>query len=356
MKIEIQKHTLKAALDAAKPLAVGQLPVTSNVQLNADNDRLMVAVDNLEQSLIQTMACQGIQRGGIGLPARKLAAIIATLPDDAVMIETDTRNVASIQAGTSRIKLHGLDVLEFPATIQATDGQEYSLDAEELTNTLKRVAPAMCKDESRWILCGISAEFGVKSLRLTASDGRRLVRDSVACVGAMASTVVINRTAIEYLVSAGRKGVLKIRVGESMVTFSSDGWQYTVRRSEGVYPSVDKAIPTTFDGQAALPRKSFLEALDRVALIGTESVRIQFEPGQVNLSATAADVGSASESVACQHNANDYAVTLNPEYLRVAFATLSQDEILMDLGRGGTEASVLRNGTNYLHAVMPMRK
>lgn len=364
MKIHIQQHKLHAALEHAKRICSGSLPVTSNVRLAASHDTIQLQADNLQESLIEHVDGDIDASGAIGLPARKLAAIVATLPGGLVTIETDSRHIATITSGAARIRLHGLDPGEFPTVHCAEsplNGTVTSLPLDTLQAALRLCAPAMSDDESgRWILCSVLLEsVGTDSLRLTASDGRRLVRQTIAAGNSGDIRVPINRHAVQWLLGLKRKDTtLDIEIGESLMTFATveaPELEFTTRRIEGIYPQADKVIPSIYDGQAVVDRKAFLAALDRVALIGTESVRMEIGAGGLTLSAQAANVGEASETLACQYDGDVWRSAFNPSYLRVPFETLGNEELFVDLGHGGADATVVRDGGRYEYAVMPMK-
>lgn len=361
MKIHIQQHALHSALEHARRICNGNLPVTSNVRIATANGSITLQADNLQESLTERVDGDIDASGAIGLPARKLAAVVATLPPGLVTIEADARCVATITSGATRIRLHGLDPGEFPTVHVATPDQTISsVPLEVLQSALRLCAPAMCDDEARWVICSVLFESVDKDLlRLTASDGRRLVRQTIAAGNSGDIRMPINRHAVQWLLGLKRKDTtLDIEIGESLVTFATveaPELNFTTRRIEGSYPQADKVIPVTYDGQAVVNRKAFLAALDRVSLIGTESVRMEVGAGELTLSAHTADVGEASEKLVCQHEGAVWRSAFNPSYLRVPFETLPNKELFIDLGQGGTEATVVRDGGRYECAVMPMR-
>ena len=366
MKITIPQPRLSAALAAAKPISNGQLPVTSSVLLTAGRD-LSVQVDNLEHSLVQHLDAQVHAPGAVGLPARKLAAIVASLPDVQVTIEVDAthnprviadnvRHIATITAGWTRVTLHGISPADFPAVLR-TDGEAvYHADFGDLKMALDRVAPAISDDQSRYVITGACMEFAENGLRLTASDGRRLAQDLIGAVRQSGvdpdeRSKILGREAVGHLRKLAGQSV-GIAISDGMASFKTPAWEFTSRLIEGRYPNWQQVIPTEFAGIAQLDRKAFLAALDRVALIGSDSVRLAFEPDKVTISATKAEVGYANESVDVTGDAV-VTVAFNPEYLRVPFETLETETVAIQLGRDGG-ASMVQEGA-YRHVLMPMR-
>jgi DNA polymerase-3 subunit beta len=361
MKIHIQQHDLNAVLERARRICGGQLPVTSNVLFVAERDTLTLLSNNLQESLTESVPATIEMPGRLGLPARKLATIVATLPAGLVTIEGDARHSAAITAGASRIKLVGLDASEFPIVHQAAaDMTVTSVDLDALQAVLRRCAPAMSDDEARWVICSTLLEsVGPEMIRLTASDGRRVVRETLNASNSGNIRTPINRQAVEWLSNFKRKATtVDIEIDEinlTVATVEQPALAFTTRRMEGAYPQVDKVIPATFDSSAVVPRAEFLAALNRVAMLGADSVRLTFEAGEVTLSAKAADVGEASEKLGCQYDGDKYEVAFNPDYLRLPFDSLKCAELFVDLGQGGTEATVVRDGGAYHYALMPMR-
>ena len=366
MKITIPQHKLAAALAAAKPISGGQLPVTSSVLLTAGRE-LSVQVDNLQHSLVQHLDAEVAAPGAVGLPARKLAAIVASLPDVPVTIEVDAthnpriiadnvRHIATITAGWTRVTLHGISPADFPAVLRTDGDAVYHADFGDLKMALNRVAPAISDDPARHSINGACMEFANNEMRLTSSDGRRLAQDLIGAVRQSGvdpedRSKILGREAVGHLRKLAGHSV-GIAISDGMASFKTPAWEFTSRLIEGRYPNWSQVIPTEFAGIRQVDRKAFLAALDRVSLIGSDSVRLAFEPGKVTLSATKPDVGDASESVDATGDAVAV-VAFNPDYLRVPFESLATETVAIQLGRDGG-ASMVQDGA-YRHILMPMR-
>jgi DNA polymerase-3 subunit beta len=140
-----------------------------------------------------------------------------------------------------------------------------------------------------------------------------------------------------------------------MAVLTAGGLQATTKLIEGTFPNWRQVVPTGHKGAVVFETPHlFAEAVRRVALLTDEksaAVRLGIAAGKVTVSAAAADVGSAQETVAAQVDGPAVAVACNPAYLLAAigrpaqYALRYQDELAPLVVEGGAFTAV----------IMPMR-
>ena len=88
----------------------------------------------------------------------------------AVAVEVDDDNTASIRSGPSFFKIIGLDQGEFPPPPDFGESREFTLSQKELKQSLRKTAYAISTDETRYVLNGIFCSFKDGSLTMVATD------------------------------------------------------------------------------------------------------------------------------------------------------------------------------------------
>ena len=107
----------------------------------------------------------------------------------------------------------------------------------------------------------------------------------------------------------------------------------------------------------AIEREAFLRSVSRVSLLASEksnSVKLQFSPGNVEIVASSPDVGEARESLAINYKGAEITIAFNPEFLMAPLRNLNSDEISLHL-IDEISPGVVRSGKGFLYVIMPMR-
>ena len=82
-----------------------------------------------------------------------------------IEIEVDDKAVASVRAGASYFKIHGLAADEYPAMPSFTNAKSMVLTQEKLKGMLRKTSFAVSSDETRYVLNGIF--FSLKDSKAT---------------------------------------------------------------------------------------------------------------------------------------------------------------------------------------------
>jgi DNA polymerase-3 subunit beta len=94
-----------------------------------------------------------------------------------------------------------------------------------------------------------------------------------------------------------------------------------------------------------------------VSLLASEksnSVKLQFTQGNVEIVAASVDIGEAREVLAIPYKGPSMTIAFNPEYLLAPLRNLNTDEISLNL-IDEISPGVIRVGNTFLYVLMPMR-
>ena len=151
------------------------LPVLANLLVVAKNGVLEMTGTDLEVELKATVSGVTIeQEGEATIPARKLADIWRSLPDNAEVSVTAEGDRSIVRSGRSRFTLSTLPAGDFPTVEGGPGDVEFTCEQETLQKMLSQVSFAMAQQDVRYFLNGMLLEVGSDYLRSVATDGHRL--------------------------------------------------------------------------------------------------------------------------------------------------------------------------------------
>ena len=362
MKFSVSKEKLLEGLQTVQNVVSNRttLPILSNVLVQAGGGALRFTTTDLDVGISGAVEASVEKDGATTLPARRLAGIVRELPAAEVTVEVDSKNVASIRCGQSFFKILGLPEEEFPPLPKFEGAKEFTLSQKQLGDALKRTSYAISTDETRYVLNGILFSFKDNKLTMVATDGRRLALVDLEVEFARsqeADIIVPTKCVTELARLVGQDGDVKMSVGENQVAFEVNGTLLVSKLIEGNYPNYRQVIPGDAKERISLERELFLNSVHRVALLASEksnSVKLVFTKGNLEITANTPDVGEARESLAVAYKGRDFSIAFNPEFLMAPLRALPDDEVFLDL-IDEMSPGVIKVQTPFLYVLMPMR-
>lgn len=343
------------------------IPILANVLIESLENGLSIAATDQEVGVRRRCTAKIKKKGALTTGARKLYEIVRECPEGAIMIRSLENNWIEIAAGKSRFKIVGLDAREFPAmpsAAQGRDRQTLTTASTLLREMIGRTLFAVSTDETRLNLSGILVEVPeAGKLRMVATDGHRLSMITRAVEGGVPANGVI----------IPRKGVAEIskvlEAGDDPIALTIQGGvahaaraevELSMRLVEGEFPDYKQVIPTKSERHLSVGVEPLLAALRRVSIVSSErtrGVKLQMEPGKLEISSINPDVGEANEEIAVEYEGETLSIGFNAKYLMELLTVLPEasevqigfnDEVSPGLVQCPTDPE-------YVYVVMPMR-
>ena len=329
------------------------IPILANVRIigNDSSNFLELFGSNLNQSIKTVIPCESKSRIDTTINYKKLVSICSNLPDGCLNIEMKG-DIANLKCGKSKFKISCIPSENWPGDSLMAGPVEIFFDRSVFIKEVNNVFYAASKDESRPVLNGVLIDAERDSLKLVATDGKRL-----------AMTEVINATQkqiqaiipVSFLLDVCKNSdnEIKLLIDDSLIFAESGNYSISSKLIEGKYPNYNQIIPDKFESQVTINKYDLLNAVQRVSLIldnVQESVKLSFKDNE--LSVTAKTMDSASEKLSIDF-IGEFELFYNPLFLIDAFKNSSGDTI--DLNYNDKTSPTLITCENLEYLVMPMR-
>ncbi len=255
-----REQLLKAVDFSSKVIGKSSLPILENVHLKGDGERIMVTGDCLD--LYARMEIEGALDIDVGVPVKRLKAVLSSWPDEEIGIVVTEGKVTITGGNGRRAPIETREGIEFPPIPEVT-GSRFVIPAKAMALVL----PAMCEDAARYTLNGVFLEKG----HAVATDGRRM--HAAACEGPEKG-IIIPTDAAKIL--AASEGEMRCDGKRFMAT--GDGWEVGGKVIEGNYPVWRNVRPVYGEG-IAIP-DGFVEVIERALRCSLDG-KVAIFPGRV---------------------------------------------------------------------------
>ena len=373
MRLTVQQEDLHRGLSAVSRAvpARSTLPITGNILLEAEGDRLTLSATDVETIVITyTVAAEVAEAGAITLPSRLLSDFVATLPPQPIELSLAERSrQVSLSCARNEASIGGQDAEDFPPIPPIEDSGSLQLEADQIRRAISQVVFAAATDDSRPVLTGVHFAIRGEALKLAAADGFRLAVHSLEVPAGTAE-----REAIVPARALGELARLLTEVGQAItVTFNAANTQVLVdlghatliaQLIQGTFPDYEQLIPSGHATRTEIAVGEFMRET-RIASIfardGSGIVRLVASPGEngspgrLLVTARAEEVGNNEGEIDALVEGEEAKIAFNSRYLIEVLGALDSDRVAIETS-SPSSPGVLRpvGDEGYVHVVMPM--
>ncbi|HJZ50131.1 MAG TPA: DNA polymerase III subunit beta [Roseiflexaceae bacterium] len=369
----VPQEQLKRALAKAQHAVASKstMPVLGNVLLVAAGSQLTISATNLEIGIVVSLAAQVTRDGAITLPAKLLADVVGSLPNETIAMDMDARDMSvKLTCGAFAATIKGIAAEEFP-TLPTLDhcAPIATLAPEALCSAISQVAFAACSDETRPVLTSVRIRLADTSASFAAADSFRIAFRAIALERPVARRQEVMAPA-RAMIALGKvlgdvdgQVAMLIDTGDQVV-FRSEEVTLLARCINGTYPAVDRYLnPTASPTVVEIETKELARAVKLASFFASASanvVRVQLarvddDKGRLTISANAAEVGDNTSAHDATIRGAGGVVALNATYLADAIDAIATPRIAIHYSSAQQPIIVTGVGDEtYIHVAMPM--
>lgn len=367
MKIKVTKSQFLGAINIVKDAIGGDgLAISRNIKIDATGKKIVLTATNLSLTVRTELDGSVEESGATTVPAVFLAAAVGAMNEGVVEfnLEKGSHNAYLIGDGI-RYKVSVLDAAEFPEMkLPAKDKNVITVRKVILREMLRKVAYAVDgSNGTRLILQGINIRNTDKeTIRLEATDGRRLSRVSASTDGDIATnfSVTIPTAATKIiqrlLPSSDVENSVSLAIEKGIATFFTDEWTVQTKTIDGAYPETNQVIPVNFAAKVSVDRETFADAIRQVAVSVDKDynkMMVQLSKNALTISATSS-LSSSKREIPVRYDGAKIEFYLNPFYLLEILDCLDDDEITFGIN-GSNGPSAITCTIPFVGIIMPLR-
>lgn len=337
------------------------LPILSNLLLECENNLLKITATDLDMGISSTLPVQIEAEGAITLPAKKFTDIIKELPDSKeISVLTKKNNVTTIQCEKIVFKIIGLPKDEFPQPPKFKDKAGITLPQKFLKNMISITAFAVSRDETRYVLNGILFIIQNNTIKLVATDGRRLavIEKNLPSITVLQEKAIIPTKTIQELSKLlEEEGEVKIVFSENQVLFDLGNTVIMSRLIEGEFPNYEQVIPKEVDEKVVVDKNAFLAATRRASILTNQdsmAIKLDIVKDKMEISKNTPYMGEVREELGISYKGKDISVGFNPGYIIEILKNIDTNEVALELA-DSDRPGVIRLGNEYVYVVLPMQ-
>lgn len=346
----------------AKP----SIPVLGGLMLEVDSGELRMTAYDYETAASVRIPAIGQTLGRMLVSGRLLAAVAKTVARDVNVTLSDDGGTVRVLCGKSEWTLPSMPVAEYPS-VPGGEEPKSEVRGEDLRRALSRVLPAVDRKGSIPTLAGIEVSAEDDRLTLTATDRFRLATAEVPWkpVAELPATIVPWSLLDDAARAVTGSEAVRLGVVDGSFAVATETHTLTGRTIAGPFPAWQRLMPVGEAPAVAVVEAAGLAQAAEQALVvldATRSLRLDFGPGGVEVSAAADGQNARAEAPVVSYRGEAMSIAVNPQYLRDALTAAGSALVEIRLGVNASRPILVLPMTPdggavdpYRHLLMPVK-
>lgn len=366
MKIKIGKAELIRTISVVDSALAAKttLPILMNFLMETVEGKLKISSTDLEMGVEHYSKSEIEKEGSITIPAQKFSEILKSLPEsEDVDLSVGESDKVTLRCGPSRFSITGAPKSEYPILPSFPKDGSFSVKSSIIAEMIRKTIFSTSDDAQRHVLNGVSWVGQDGTLKLTATDGRRLAvctRD-ILPEDSKFSAIVPTKVLAEILrvISViGDSEMIEINVTDSQIGFRLKETTIVSRLVGGNFPNCDQVIPKKWDQSATIGTKELIATTSRAALCAAEksgSVKYALKESVLTVTAQTQN-NDFSEEIAVEYSGPELKIVFNPKYVVEALKHVDTEKTVLALTTPSNPALLLPKGSDNddKFVIMPM--
>ncbi|MBQ7157621.1 MAG: DNA polymerase III subunit beta [Bacteroidaceae bacterium] len=313
---------------------------------------------------LQTIECDG--DGVIAIDSKQFINAIKEIPEQPISISFNEDTLAiEINYQNGKFNFIGQNGHEFPIIQGLTEANNtICIPSSTLLNGITRTLFAVADNELRPQMNGVYFDITPDYTTLVATDGHKLVRNSILSVKGETSAFIMPKKPALMLKTILPKDsedvIISFNAQNAKIEFAD--YSINCRLIEGRYPNYNSVIPTDNPFRVLVDRSAFISALRRVSVSASASsslIKLHLESNTLTTSAQDIDFStSAEEHIMCEYDGGPLSIGFSGPFLIDVLNSISCQDVTLELADPSRAGVIVpaeqEENENVIMLLMPM--
>ncbi|MEE1030552.1 MAG: DNA polymerase III subunit beta [Ruminococcus sp.] len=337
------------------------MPILECILIDASTSEIKFTSNDMELG-IETKV-KGIieEKGIIALDAKIFSDIIRKLPDNDVVISTDSNLNTTITCEKAKFTIPGKSGEDFSylPVIEKTEG--IRLSQFTLKETIRQTIFSIAANENNKLMTGELFEIKNNILKVVSLDGHRIairkieLNDNYADKKVVVPGKTLNE--ISKILSGEIEDMVDIFFAPNHIVFEFDNTIVVSRLIEGQYFRIDQMLSSDYETKLTINKREFLDCIDRATLFVKESdkkpIIIKIDDVNMELSINS-QIGSLKEEIDIEKEGKDIMIGFNPKFLIDALKVIDDEQINIYLVNPKAPCFIKDENESYIYLILPV--
>ena len=337
------------------------MPILECILIDATTDVIKLTANDMELGIETTIDGIIDSRGIIALNAKIFSEIVRKLPDNDVVIETESDNQAIITCEKAKFNIAAQSGDDF-SYLPAIEREDFITISEfTLKEVVRQTIFSIADNDTNKMMTGELFEIDNDVLRVVSLDGHRISIRKIELKDAYQPRKVIvpgkTLQEISKIIGGEADAEVEISFTKNHIVFEFDRTLVVSRLIEGEYFRIDQMLSSDYETRVHVNKKELLDCIDRATLLIKEGdkkpiiIDIRDESMELKIKS---QIGSMDEEIMCVKDGKDLMIGFNPKFLIDALRVIEDEEVDLYFMNAKAPCFIKDENQSYIYLILPV--
>ncbi len=301
------------------------------------------------------------EKGIIALDAKIFSEIVRKLPDNEIVIETDSSYKTTITCEKAKFNIIGKSGEDFSYLPEIEKNDFITISQFTLKEVIRQTIFSISDNDNNKLMTGELFEINDDMLKVVSLDGHRIsIRNIELRQGYENKKVVVpgkTLSEVSKILSGEVEKEVNIFFTDKNIVFEFDNTVVVSRLIEGEYFKIDQMLSNDYETKVEINKKELLSCIDRATLLIKEGdkkpIIIGVNDGSMELKINST-VGSMNEDIDIKKEGKDILIGFNPKFLIDALRVIDDEEIKIYFVNPKAPCFIKDKEEKYIYLILPV--
>ena len=337
------------------------MPILECILIDATTDVIKLTANDMELGIETTIDGIIDSRGIIALNAKIFSEIVRKLPDNDVVIETESDNQAIITCEKAKFNIAAQSGDDF-SYLPAIEREDFITISEfTLKEVVRQTIFSIADNDTNKMMTGELFEIDNDVLRVVSLDGHRISIRKIELKDAYQPRKVIvpgkTLQEISKIIGGEADAEVEISFTKNHIVFEFDRTLVVSRLIEGEYFRIDQMLSSDYETRVHVNKKELLDCIDRATLLIKEGdkkpiiIDIKNESMELKIKS---QIGSMDELIFCTKDGKDLMIGFNTKFLIDALRVIEDEEVDLYFMNAKAPCFIKDENQSYIYLILPV--
>ena len=331
------------------------------ILIDASAGQIKLTANDMELGIETVIEGDIHEKGIIAIDAKIFSEIVRKLPDNDVVIETDSNFQMKITCEKARFSIPGKSGEDFSYLPYIEKTEPVTVSQFSLREVIKQTIFSISDNENNKMMTGELFEIDGNHLKVVSLDGHRVsIRNLELKEEYQPRKVIVpGKTLMEVskILSGEMDSLVNLFFTKNHIVFEFDETTVVSRLIEGEYFRIEQMLSTDYETKVKVNKRELLSCIDRATLLIRENdkkpIIIQITDGEMRLKLTSG-LGSMNEEIVIEKEGKDILIGFNPKFLIDALRVIDDEMVTLYLVNPKAPCFIRDENQTYIYLILPV--
>lgn len=337
------------------------MPILECILIDASAEEIKLTANDMELGIETRIEGEIIERGIIALNAKIFSEIVRKLPDNDVVIETESDNQALITCEKAKFNIAAQSGDDFSYLPVIEKDDFITVTEFTLKEVIRQTIFSIADNDTNKMMTGELFEIEENTLKVVSLDGHRISIRKIELKDSYASKKVIvpgkTLQEISKIIGGEAEAEVDISFTKNHIVFEFDKTVVVSRLIEGEYFKIDQMLSSDYETKVKINKRELLDCIDRATLLIKEGdkkpIIIDIRDDSMELKIKS-QIGSMDEEIFIAKEGKDLLIGFNPKFLIDALRVIDDEEVELYFMNAKAPCFIKDEAQSYIYLILPV--